>query len=224
MELRPEDQRERDARETTLQKCLEERSQRLARMYAGALKAVRDVNNPDRFALAAHDLRELMEKFSVDIAVDMPEHRQKMGVKARELQQQWENAKNRSRCNEDNSWQGEIDTPLRKILVKIDDFFTWLNKHVPRRKEEVGKLLDKLDGAGQQLPEFLRNRNVDNWDDLKQFFINVAHHGHETNDDEFAKHRFALEDTFLNLLKPRIFADHEELDAIIMGGGKNANS
>ncbi len=224
MKLKPEDQREHDAREKALKKCLDDKSRRLSSMYYGALETLRDSQNPDRFALAAHGLRELMEKLPSEIEVDMPAHRQNMGEKVRELFKQWEKAKEITKCRANGSWQGPIDSHLGNFLGKVETFFDWLKTHIPRRKEEVGQMLDKLDGAGQRLPEFFRTRNVENWDDIHEFFKKVSHHGKETNEAEFAEYRFAIEYTLLNLLQPRPFVEHDELDVLMGGGGNNANS
>ena len=49
-----------------LQNALARRSAVLETMYIGGLTVLRDEANPDRFALCAHSLRELIEK--------LPEH------------------------------------------------------------------------------------------------------------------------------------------------------
>ena len=46
----------------TLYACLLRRSAKLARIYQGGLVVLADENNPCRYELAAHSLRELIEK------------------------------------------------------------------------------------------------------------------------------------------------------------------
>jgi hypothetical protein len=45
-----------------LYKALLRKHDVLAQMYYGAIKVLTDIDNPERYALAAHDMRELMEK------------------------------------------------------------------------------------------------------------------------------------------------------------------
>jgi len=59
----------------SLYEALCRRSERIARMYLGAHHALRDGLNPERFVLAAHCIRELMEKVLEIVAVSTPAHR-----------------------------------------------------------------------------------------------------------------------------------------------------
>jgi len=216
-------ERKRDPKEMALIKCLNEKSRRLSQMYSGAIEVLCDFQNSDRFALAAHGFRELMEKMGEEIDVEMPEHHHSLKPKVNALQDQWSRTIKNSRAYKGGKWEQNIDVSLRKFLKGTNVFFEWFSQHFPRRKKEVGKLLINLDGARQCLPPPLQELNVDFWQKMQEFFTNVAHHRHETDEKEFSGWKNAFENFLMNLLRPRTFADHEELDAL-MGGSTHANS
>lgn len=64
----PEPLHLRDARENVLTKCLAEKSRLLHQIYVGALKVLRQFDNPDRLSLAANGFRELMGRVSPRIS------------------------------------------------------------------------------------------------------------------------------------------------------------
>jgi hypothetical protein len=64
-----------------LYEALFRRSERIARMYLGAHYALPGGLNPERFAVAAHCVRELMEKVPEIVAVSTPAHSERLGAK-----------------------------------------------------------------------------------------------------------------------------------------------
>jgi hypothetical protein len=72
----------------------------LADMYLGALRVLSDDTNPDRFALAAHELRELMEKIPqwLDFPIRREEGRKSLKERVRDLCVQWNSTLKRTAC------------------------------------------------------------------------------------------------------------------------------
>jgi hypothetical protein len=109
-------------------------------MYEGALDALANPTNPDHFALAAHGLRELMEKLPEVLDVPMPAHREPLKVKANEFQDKWEAARQRITCVTVNSDPAEIDGPLPSLVRIGDEFVAWYEDRktgrggLPRRR------------------------------------------------------------------------------------------
>jgi hypothetical protein len=199
-----------------LYRALAEKSERLASMYYGALLVLGSAANPDRFALAAHGLRELMEKLPSHLDVAMPAHGEKLMTKIREVENAWNFVVNSGGWNSPPSaWQGSIDKPLRKLLTKLDGFFCWLRDHMPRRREEVLAVLRTIDPANRPLPKPLEERNIDEWNELREFFQGVAHHGKARAETDFDKTVDTLERFLLERLAPRTFDDFAEIDAIL---------
>jgi hypothetical protein len=201
-----------------LYNALFRRSERIARMYFGAHSALKDTLNPERFALAAHEIRELMEKVPEIVAVSTPAHSERLGAKVAELEQTYQRAVSNSKLKPPK-WDGEIDGPIRDLLDKVKAFFEWKKDHMPRRRQEVASTMRALDGPGRAVPSDLEELAVEEWLDVKAYFVNVAHH--QTLDptpEEFDRRLISLERTLLRKLNPPTFADFDALDAIIQAG------
>ena len=69
-----------------LLKALETKDKALGSMYYGALKVMNDNGNPDRFALAAHSIRELMEKLPYYLELRLKATKETLKEKVRQLE------------------------------------------------------------------------------------------------------------------------------------------
>ncbi len=196
----------------------------LHRMYLGALGVLQQAENPDRFSLAAHGIRELMEKIPEYLDVDMPAHREDLRCKVDELEKKWLKASAASECPKGGTWEGLIDPPLRAALREVGLFFDWRKNHMPRRRQEVGNVLKELDGTKKSLPEPLKNLNVEYWQEIQGFFLKVSHHRKTTDEQEFERWMDSFETFLLDRLSPRTFADIDEIDALIHQGKGNADA
>jgi hypothetical protein len=88
-----------------LYEALIERRAELGEWYRAAIAVINDTDLPDRLSLAAHALREVMEKLpgdgiSVDRGADLP-------TKVRNLQPPWARAREEQERN-GGAWNGEI--------------------------------------------------------------------------------------------------------------------
>jgi len=202
----------------TLYQALSRRSERIARMYLGAQVALRDSANPEHFVLAAHCVRELIEKVPEIVAVRTPAREEKLGGKVAELEQAYDRAVANSRLKSPK-WHGETDGPVRELLEKLREFCEWKKQHMRRRNREVAETMRALDGPGRVLPADLEKRAVREWQDIRGYFVNVAHH--HTSDptlEEFDSRLRSLERILLRKLNPPTFADFDAIDAIIEAG------
>jgi len=206
-----------------LYEALFEKDQRLAIMYLGALIALDHTGNPDRLALAAHDLRELMDNVPKFVDVQIKAQKESLTAKVRELEDRWQATLRNTECYESQTWSGQIDGPLLKLLKTLHAFLEWLAEHHPRRKAEIAATLRRLDVSGRTLPVRLEELNVQIWDEMRSFFLGVCHHGKtNTTEEEFRKWVDTLERFILDRLHPRTFADLETIDEIIREGERDA--
>lgn len=198
-------------RQATLFQALEKRNPMLACIYLGALKVLGDEANPDAIPLAAHGLRELMEKLpqSLDVPIRAPVG--ELPQRVADLRSEWEEAVETSACHNGVQWQGQIDPPLRKLLKALDKFFAWFSNS-PTRRDEATWALRRLSG---RLPDQLERSNVKTWMDLFRFFTKVAHHGPDWSREEFSRRLNELEHFLLDRLQPRTFEDFDEIDALL---------
>jgi len=200
-----------------LQGALGGRSDALEKMYIGALVVLRDEANPDRFALAAHSLRELLEKLPDHFNVPQQAIKETLKAKVNELHDHWQRARKGS-CHKDGGWDGVIDQLLKAFLGRVGAFFEWHTTHHRRRNAEAAHALREFDAARRALPPSLEDLNVQALAQMRDFFQKVAHHRHRVDQDEFVTWLDSLERFLLDRLVPRTFEDFEELDRLIDEG------
>ena len=195
----------------TLYEALAGEDKRLAGMYIGALMALSQEDNPVRMSLAAHSLRELIDKLPIYRNTQILKKPSDMKSKVHALSNQWVLA-SRSKCRSETEWSGEIDKPLKTLLKSTGEFFDWFVGEQPIRKERTQKTLQSLDVLSRPLPKAISKLRIEEWDLCHEYFVRVAHQG---TPDEFAARIYQLELVLLDLLSPRTYEDHAIIDAII---------
>jgi hypothetical protein len=185
----------------------------LASMFLGACHAIRDQSNPDYLAQAAHSLRELMEKLEgvrglpvADPAV--AEANGTLGVKTRELHDQWKIAQQKSQCFAGRPPANQIDEPLRKLHRQITEFFKWVTNNPKLRSDKPRQLIKGLDPLAGSLPQNIQDAQAKEWEGINQYFQGVAHHNLETAWPQFEATMAALE-VFLHSRLAPIKAQHQ---------------
>ncbi len=142
--------------------------------YRAAVAAVNDAGLPDRLALAAHALREVMEKLPgdgvrLDRGADLP-------TKVRRLRPPWDQARSEDQRN-GGTWNGEIRVSLRAFLETMQTFFDCQDELVMTRRETTVRFLRGLEVAPAGLPDDVREENAKQWMRFHRYFDGVAHHG-----------------------------------------------
>lgn len=209
-----------------LHTALARKNDELAVMYLAAIVEIRG-ENPDRLVLAAHALRELMEKTPKYIAAPVPEDAAKqkgttsLKEKVRALERTWAAAKRSTKLAQD-PWSGELDQAMCGFFAELDDFFRHVNEEKPTRAAEDRAALRKLDPTSLGLPEDLEAARVGEWQDCRDYFEGVSHHNPRRSPAEFETWLGRLERLLLALLIPRTFETFAQLDAIIQEGEENA--
>ncbi len=190
----------------------------LVNRYSGTLFVLNQMSNPDRYAQAAHSIRELMDRLTkyLDIGIQTP-HKEVVDTVSG-FKDKWETCFNQTRCHNNYKWEGEIDEPLSTFLAEMQKFFEWFKKLFPRRAKEIADAFHKLDPSGYKLPDSIQQINVKKWNNVKDFFIRVLHHQTSTTTEEFYQQLNKLERILLDMLKPKTIIDLEEIDKIIQEG------
>jgi hypothetical protein len=205
-----------------LYEALSEKDERLAGMYLGSLLVLRQIENPDLLALAAHGLRELMEKLPRYLDLPVAAKPPSLKEKVRSLLQSWGSAARHSQCLLDPAWSGAIDGPLRKFLKRTQEFFSWFESEHPTRKQQTAKVLRSLDPINRPLPAPIEQLRIEEWDKCHNYFEGVSHHTILLPPEDFTSWLAVLERFLLDRLRPRTFEDHTEIDRIISEGEANA--
>jgi hypothetical protein len=191
----------------TLRRVLSERDQTAEALYIGALRVLADAGNPDRMALAAHGLRELIRDlpryFNLPVLV-----RARMGDKVNALHGAWDKARPTL----------QLDQPLPPALWrKLEAFFEWYESERPTHRQKTAELLLGLDPAARPLPKPIAQLRADEWLACQDFFVGSAHHGSCT-EDELRQWLDSFERFVLDLVRPRTFDNADALDALIAEG------
>lgn len=181
--------------------------------YRTAIGVLNDPRLPDRLALAAHGLREVMEKLpgdgvSVDRAAALPDKVRRLGLS-------WERA-NESNQHGGGAWTGEISDELREFLADVQHFFAGQEQLIARRKDHARQFLNELDVAPAGLPEDLQVSNARQWMVFHSYFAAVAHH-RPVDEAEFRGQVSAFESFLSARLNPRPTEDFAAIDAFLSG-------
>jgi hypothetical protein len=194
-------------------------SSNLGNMYYGALLVIEQNQNPERFVLAAHCLRELMEKIPQYINVEMKAHGETLKQQVIEVGDLWKGTVG-SKCNTPGGWSGSIDKPLQKFLARFSIFNDWFEKHYPRRMAELQTLLRALQKSDKFIPKRLEDEQIEKWRTLNERFQGISHHRIRVSEEDFNLFLEELEIFLAERLAPKTFDDFVSIDEII-GKGEN---
>lgn len=171
-----------------------DRSPALASYYLSAIQLLRG-RNADRFPAAAHQLRELMEKWNAPV----DDERRGLAERVDDLATQFREVRRSSQAAASDGWAGEIDDPLRAYLSASNAVFAWrAERHVPTRVA-ITTLLHEIQA---DVPGATLGPGVAAWIHLRNYFVAVAHHGRATDDEEFESALEAFDQLVLRILRP----------------------
>lgn len=206
-----------------LWEALQEVDEGLGSMYHGALITLSGPLNPERLSQAAHSLRELLDNLPryCDVPDDIEPHSQ-LKNKVIGLQGVWRKFTNAWSSPGTNRWEGEIDGSLGRFLRACERFFVWFADSFLLHRERVVSVLRSFDPGGMPMPATLEDQVFDEWKRLRDFFLDVLHHRVTPNEVELKNRLADLEAFLLERLRPRTFADFEDLDQIIEEGESHA--
>jgi len=216
-----------------LYETLVDMDDQLANIYMGSLRVLADEQNPGRLALAAHGLRELVEKLLRDHITTVKDPAS-IKVTIQQVHEKWEKAVKYSNCYEGSTWSqevnwsGTIDGPLRELLKQMGKFFQWLENKHPSRQQLIRIML-----GSRGLPKPLLDPQVEQWEQCCSYFDSIAHG--IASVDEFEQWVSAFERLLLDhlgRLQPRASKDEikirraletqEQIKRIIVEGEANA--
>lgn len=164
-------------------------------------------------ALAAHELRELMEKAADWLSPDKVEHSSDWQLLAN-LKRSYDDCKGTSKCYVEKQWEGEIDSHLADFMGEID---TSLRRHDKKitRQDQAKSMFGSID-------QDQSDKYIKIWLLLRKKFVELCHHKNTYSPDQFEECLVQLEQVL-----PAVFAapsaDMEELCRIIAKGPNAAN-
>lgn len=215
----------------TLYEAFLKKRARLADMYLGALGALEQRENPDRLALCAHGLRELIEKLPtiVDLPIeaiaasasDTPKSTS-VGEQVRELEKHWSHFTKKWNPSAPEVSNKKFQGDIAALLKRLKGFFETIKQIMPTRRDAYRGTLRGLDPAGQSLAPPIEDRLVMRLIDLRDYFVKVAHHKVEASEIDFRDRLLAIEVFLQERLVPRTYEEFTQIDEIIARGKSDA--
>jgi hypothetical protein len=194
---------------------LARRSEKLARIYRGGLLVLADERNPCRYELAAHCLRELIEKSPLLTSGQAFVTGDGMKNRLSQVRKAY-SAVTRSQKIGTLTSLAAIEGLLRDLLSQLAKFFEWQDLNRPEAAKKTAQNLSALSGSGPPLPSDYFEAEVAGWMQADEYFKNVSHNRcDEVDRDEFLSHMNFIETTLLRRLQPRSVEQLDELDALI---------
>jgi|ERR1035437_2640461 hypothetical protein len=192
-----------------------------AKMYFGAIKVWSDDENPEKLYLAAHSLRELMNKIGPYLDVPLPDPELKKGQgglneKFDKIVKKLAKAEKSSNWAQDD-WSGTIHPSTKSLLIEVQACVKWRSENEKFRKVKAGAIMSRFDPLHSALPEKIQSLHVEAWESTRDYFVRVAHHA-KTDGLEFDGWLLHLEEVLLGGLAPIASQNLAEMDAIIKAG------
>jgi len=183
----------------------------LGEWYRAAIAVIKDDGLPDRLSLAAHALREVMEKLPgdgvrLDRGADLP-------TRVRNLRPPWDRA---CKANQGpaETWNGAIGDSLREFLVIMETFFDGQEQLVVARRDNAMQFLRGLEVMPAGLPEDVQIENAKQWMKFHRYFDGVAHHG-SVDENSFREQVSRLESFLSCRLVPQPTADFARIETLV---------
>jgi len=185
---------------------------KLAPLYLGAKMTLRQTDNPDYLAQAAHSIRELIDALPKRFDVPTFEY-QDLRSRSRILVDAWKKV--------DHSNRASSPKARAKFEKEMARFATELDAVTVTRRAEAGMLISSMDVSGRRMPTVIEDLRVSEWGAYRVFFGGAFHHGGITSDDlEQMLEQFEI--FLLDRLRPRAVADQSALKAIVQEGEARA--
>lgn len=203
-------------RQQLLYGSLAAKNSEMAQLYECALRVLSDITISGRIFLAAHSIRELTGDLPKILDLPVLSGLGRLGDQVSALHNAWESSL-QSSCHGDGNWNGTIDSPLQRLLGKLQTFMHWYQDNRPKRRDVVTNLLRRADPAGLPLPRSLEKSRTEHWLELHDYFVRNAHRA-GTTIEEFQARVEELEQFLLEMLCRRPSEDFSAIDAILDEG------
>ncbi len=202
------------SRQLAVHRALLETSQDVATKYLGAVHVIGS-DNPDRWSLAAHAMRELLDKLPGVVGVDAGGGFS-LGGRVGDLRSDWKQAIQNSTCTEDgSSWTGTIDSALGRLLRRLKKFFDDERSARMPNRERARTFIRQTDPLEWALPRTVEDARIKVWEQCKGYFSAVSHHDPRVNAAEVSLYMARVEGFLLDHLRPSTTSDQATILSII---------
>lgn len=183
----------------------------LADWYLGALYALQNPYNPDRFSQAAQSMRELLEKLPrVFVEVEIQEYRSEIKDLRRDIRKRL----GIDKLHYADDWRNNnITSHFDKTIRKIERYFEISQQ--PSRSEQVESALRKVDPMYEILDHEVKEQKNKAFMGLWSDFEKIAHHKKLSDPAVIFKLIEDCENLILELLAPITAKDQVEIGKLM---------
>jgi hypothetical protein len=190
-------------------------------MYFGALHVLTSPGNPERFSQSAQSLRELIEGIWIEYDPLLKKKGGRLKTKVRDLKNIWMKVR-KSKGKIITAMQMDMKQ-LDGFFTRLDEFFAWNDQFLPSRAEQAARAMTNMDRMLGKLPSVIMNLRVQEFQSLRQYFEDVAHHHSvPSSEADFLSYVTALEIFLIERLRPRASENFAEIQKLIDEGEANA--
>lgn len=196
-----------NARESRLHAAFKELCPRLAEWYFGALYVLRSEENPDRISQSAQSIREIMEKFPECAGRSVPNLQ---GEAVQLLKVTIEKIRVLGAKEPQ-----EIGVEAKKVCGELEVKFLEYERINQTRSEQLIEMMRDFDPAKRPMSGIHEQKTRQEWNRLKRFFTEVAHHRATPDEEGFRVEIGLFEDMAGAFLSPSTTDEIAELKALI---------
>ena len=182
---------------------------RLAGMYLGAKMVRRQEDNPERFAQAAHSIRDLIDelpkRFPQVPIFDYPD----LISRVRKLVEEF-GAYHGSAPEKRDHFRRRFELAMRQFAQDMEGVLA-------TRREQAEALINSMDPSGRSLPPPIADQRTEEWRGYRAYFVKVCHHG-GASPEEFDQTLDSFETFLVDRLGLRAFRSQATLQALISEG------
>jgi hypothetical protein len=189
------------------------RGDKYVRIYMGALRVYGDAVNPDRDALTAHGLRELVEILCRDYGAPLRTPGDSLGQRVNIVQRALQAIRHGSPAFPSGPGDGGL---TRSLVTELDALFLWVDDYMPNARGKARQAVTSLDvRAATSLTELDRRAAALTATRLR--LTKHAHHSNESTPSDFAELVAEFEALLLDILSGPV-QDIDELDELLRSG------
>lgn len=197
-----------------LHRALTERDSLVAKIYMGALNVMGQLENPDRLALCAHNIREVMDRLARTSDTPITKKGPDTNSLIQPIGDAWEKLVQGNCWPGNPPWDGKINPALKSFLLQCETHIPKIKESRKKARDQASDIIESHNFHELSLPnEILESRSTE-WMTYRKVFVRAAHH--DPIEEEQLRHWLTLfEEFLLNLIRPRTFADQKRIQNLI---------
>lgn len=186
----------------------------LSKMYEGAIFVLTQEDNPDRVALGAHGIREMMRELPK--FVDTPIIQKQVGLKklVLEFKENWDDEASSDCLLKDAPWDKKIVEYIKTLISACKQLFINAEDILINKEDAARAVIRHHNFNSTPLPMEIENQRIKEWSDYLGYFDKVAHHSNSAK-TSFYYQLDSFELYLLEWFRPPVFESQQKIASFI---------